>query len=216
MNRYDAMDTPVTQEFAEQTERDRSHLFRLSSGVGLPLAQSSVTGFVVAGAVGVYCWLLGAPGAWWKYSLGTLVGVLVIAWLVLLWRWLKLTTPLERLLNIDLNKDGVVGEPEPVQVLRVELKSEDGKQLRFLDLPYAERLPDFFRSLETGSSLSESTWCGSGAAFSKPEFFRLRDELLKTGIIRWRNPDAPAQGLDLTPSGKAVARYIAHPPSKSA
>lgn len=207
---FDELDTPVSQEFAEQTERDRSHLFRLSSGVGLPLAQAFITAVVMAGAVGVYCWLLGVHGEWWKYSLGTLVGVLVVSWLYLLAKWLRLVAPIERLLNVDLNNDGTIGTPEP-RHLKVELK-HDKNHIQFIDLPYAERLPDFFRSLENGAPLSESAWCGAGALFSKREFFQLRDALLKNGVIAWRNPDAPAQGLELTNPGKAVMRYVAHSP----
>ena len=209
-----AQPLPVAQEYAEQTERDRSHLFRLSSGVALPLAQAFTTAVIMAGAVGVYCWLLKVPGDWWKYSLGTLAGVLVVFWLFLLSKWLRLVEPIERLLGVDLNGDGSVGVPEPEpRRLKIELK-HDERRTQFIDLPYSERLPDFFRSIENGTPLSESAWCGAGALFSKREFYSLRDACLKAGIMRWKNEQAPAQGLELTPSGRAVMRYVAHLPTE--
>lgn len=197
----------VAPEWIPDVERDRRHLFDTSAGVGVPLLQALVTGFSLACAVGVFCWLFKVP-FWWKYAVGTLAGVQALAWLFLLAKWLRLVEPVERFLNKDLNGDGTIGEPE---VIRIELK-HDEKHLQFIDLPYPERLPEFARAVLNGVQLSESAWTGSNALFSKREFYTLRDALMKNGVIRWRNEGAPAQGFEITPSGKAVVRYLANPP----
>lgn len=199
---------PVAPEVWPDIERDRRHLHDMTSGVGVPLVQAVVTGFSLACAVGVYCWLLKVPDCW-KYAVGTFAGVQACAWLFLLAKWLRLVEPVERFLNRDIDGDGVVGEP---QTIRIELKHNE-RRTQFIDLPFADRLPDFSRAVLSGTSISESAWTGSNALFSKREFFTLRDELLKSGVIRWRNEGAPAQGLELTPSGKAVVRYLANPPT---
>lgn len=211
MNAYENVGNATAAETWPDVERDRRHLHGVTSGVGVPLLQAFVTGISLAGAVCAFCWLFKVSD-FWKWGIVTLASVQALSWLVLLSKWLRLVEPVERLLNVDLNNDGSIGTPEP-RHLKLELKHSPSRT-QFLDLPYAERLPDFFRSIEGGAPLSESAWCGAGALFSKREFYTLRDELLKGGVIRFRNENAPAQGLTLTPSGKAVARYIAGSPTE--
>lgn len=141
-----------------------------------------------------------------------------LTWIILLFRWSKLLYVIERSLGLDINRDGYTGEPyqeperytpEPVRIELVEQTTGGGRQTSLIDLPVSqEQLIALADGLLSGSSFSESSWCGSGAPFSKSEFIRLRDEMLKRNLLTWRNPRAPAVGLMLTPGGKACMRYL--------
>ena len=57
-----------------------------------------------------------------------------------------------------------------------------------------------------GDTFAESHWCGSGKVFTKSQFHQLRSEMLERGLIVWKRPDSPAQGLLLTAVGAHVLR----------
>ena len=196
----------ANQESEAPKESDRAHLFTPRAGVGLPILQAIATG-VFFGALATWAaWKLRSPdfGQW---GLGVFLAIQSLAWLLLLWRWLGLTAPLERLTRLDINHDGHIG---PAPVVRVEVKSEDGKSMQFADLPTTKaKMTDFARGVLAGTPISERHWSGAGALFSQNEFRTIRDIFLARGWLRWSNPEYPQQGAELSPAGKAVLRQFA-------
>jgi len=192
-----------------QPENTRAHLHTAGPALLIPGGLAMVTGFflALAAAVIAYYTKWAPPMA---AFLITWVTVQAIAWLALLYRWLDLTRPIERALNLDLNRDGYIGEPTKPEPIRIEVSQNDGGQLQFADLPGPiEKLTQMSEALQRGATFSEGQWTGQGALFSRAQFRVLRDEFLRRGWLVWTNPEARGQGLQLTHAGNAVVRHFA-------
>lgn len=105
-------------------------------------------------------------------------------------------------------------EPAPMEAtVRIDLLQADDKAGAFIDLPATpEQLRILADGLAAGRQFSQGTWTGSGAPFARSEFEGLRAELLRRNLARWNREGAPAQGVTLTPAGKAVLRHFQTPP----
>jgi len=64
------------------------------------------------------------------------------------------------------------------------------------------------RAVVGGRSLAQGGWTGSGGPFSRSEYDALLAAMLKAGVVRWANPRAHAQGVELTPMGRATLRKL--------
>lgn len=73
-------------------------------------------------------------------------------------------------------------------------------------------LRTFASQVDAVANTSETAWTGSGKPFSRPEYYTLRDELIKAGFGRWKNERHHAQGWNLTAKGKALMRGLAPTP----
>jgi hypothetical protein len=106
----------------------------------------------------------------------------------------------------DINQDGDIGRP----VVHVEVSDLDQRQWRFMDLPGTpEALQELARGVLAGKTLAEAEWTGTGRPYTRNEFRDLRAQLVDRGIAAWRNPQHPAQGVELTKPGRAVFAEIA-------
>jgi len=183
----------------------------VSSDVGVPLAQTVVSGVVLALGVGVGAALCGASWRSFVYAgVGFVAGV-VLCWFALLSGTRQLLWTVERVTRTDLDGDRHVGAPPaarpPVQV-EVTQTRDDGRlaKMIFANLDISdEQLEQLARGLLDGKS-TVATWTGSGGAFSRGEFERARDELIRAGLLYWVNESAHAQGVGLT----AVGRRFCH------
>lgn len=101
------------------------------------------------------------------------------------------------------------------ETIRVELKRENTTQL--LNLPVsAAQLAALASGWQAGASLAESTWTGAGGQFTRAEFGRLRNDLIRRGLACWNSPGTPARGWTLTSAGRAAFRYFATLPVDAA
>lgn len=189
----------------QQAENERAFLFTTAAGVLLPVLQAIITGALAGLAAWCYAWLLHFPQAW-RWGLGVALGVLVLAWLGMLARWLDLTRPIERLTGVDLDHDGYIGTPDTI---RVEVTSQDKRHVTAAEIPYASKLADFARGVLSGEPISERQWSGAGKLFSQTEFRQVRDLFMARGWFRWINPESPQQGFEITPGGRAALRALA-------
>jgi len=185
-------------------------------GVLVPGAQCLITGTLAGFCAAVIAGLAGA--VWWKWGLGTASLITLISWVTFRADW---SARLEKMLGIDLNLDGQIGPaPAPAaEHIRIDLVQDgDYPSGQFIDLPApAEKIRALASGLATGREFSQTVWIGSGGIFSRSEFDRLRDELIRRGLAVWKNPDHHAQGAVLTSAGKAVMRKLAsHPPTLEA
>lgn len=207
MKKYETSIPQVTELQQQPAEDTRRHLFTTAAGVILPLLQALATGLIVFVLAGFYAWLLRSP-VWWKWGAVIAGAVVLVTWLVMLWRWLSLTRPLEQITGIDLNRDGHIGPPP---VLKVQLTSEDKRQTQIVEIPYPERLPTLARGLLGGVGLAERNWAGHRKLYSQPEFYKVLEALKAAGWIRYKNRFEPRNGYELTPSGRAVMVRAASP-----
>ena len=175
----------------------------------MPALQCLLTGLLSALAAGTLAALLGGNG--WKWAAGVGSLALLAAWLSYRGDW---NSRLERLLGLDLNRDGVIGAPEPepaAQPVRIELIGDEGRKGDFIDLPAS---PEKLKALASGiinhqRQFALSFWVGSGQLFSRGEFEGLRAAMLARGLAKWKREGAVNQGVELTPQGRAVLRYLA-------
>lgn len=185
----------------------RKHYQSSKVAIFIPGGQSFLTGVFIGLAALFISWVAGAAKPWlW----GLIVWSLVQAWtwITLLQRWTNLVQSLETAIGADINQDGYIGDP--VERVRIILDQDDGRKVDIIDLPASkDQLISLADGLLTGSTFSEAAWTGQGSIFSRSQFARLRDELVRRGLLSWNNPNTPARGLSLTPGGKAAMRYFA-------
>lgn len=116
---------------------------------------------------------------------------------------------IERIAGLDLNMDGYVGQPQVIEApppLRVVLEQDQGRQVEYIDLPHRDKLPYLASGLAEGTRTFSLDSCNH--VLSRKEFGELRDEMLRRGLARWKNPNAANRGLELTPAGRAIFRRI--------
>jgi hypothetical protein len=175
------------------------------AGVLIPTFQSLISG-LLAGLVVL------AGSLVWGYSSGwaLLAGAVVAcwSWLLLLGRWHRIAAHLA-----GIKEPEPVERPNPSDVVRVELISDNGHSWQFADLPTdRERLEKLARGVVQGTGLSEGVWTGSQGPYSLAEFRALRAELIKRGVVRWVNPRSHNQGVVPSPAGLRVFAHIAQAP----
>jgi hypothetical protein len=187
----------------------------LQDGVIVPGLQAGITGGVCGVAAAAITAWFDLP--FWAIGGTTAAVAMAGAWLSYRSRWQWL---LEKITGADLNADGFVGEPTqptapvlPLPPIRVELASNNGHSVDFIDLPVKpEKLSALARGLLAGRSFNQTAWTGSAGIFSRSEFDALRDTMIERGLLAWRNPESKAQGCDLTAAGRAVMRRLADLP----
>jgi len=175
-----------------------SHGATLEGDVLVPFLQSLVTGAIGA--------LLGYAVAD-RPLVGFGVGF-ALCWLISLVQSRALLWTLEETWHRDIDRDGVVGLPElpPVRhTVRVEMVDGAGRSRQYVDLPAPpEAIAELARGALAGQSLAEGEWTGAGRPFSVDQYREVRAELLRRGLVAWRNPRARNQGLELTGVGRWV------------
>lgn len=126
---------------------------------------------------------------------------------------------LERLLDLDINRDGYIGEPGPqepswdrssiITVLDEREKSGSYSQLPLPDKTMREIALLYLKS----GSFSTRSFTGAGGPITQTEFNQLRDYLIHYGGARYRNEAHPTQGLVLTKKGEALLKAFLPSPT---
>ena len=187
--------------------------------VGIPVLQSLVSGVLFGFAMGVIAAVAKWQSPWgWFWACLAISQVIVWAWRLI--EWADMVKLLEQITMMDLNGDGEVGADYEAQkkITRIEIVRDNGRTVQFADLPASEtQLTQLAQALlVAGSSgdaprifAAESQWCGTGKPFSKREFRRLRETMLKVGYLAWINERYHAQGVTLTRTGVDVlSQYL--------
>lgn len=183
----------------------------LTDGVIVPGLQALITAVLTGFAAGALAAWVGAP--YWGVGFTAAALAALASWLSYRARWAFV---MERILGVDLNQDGVIGQPEPeppparAEPVRIEIIQEGGRAGDFIELPARpEQLRMLADGLQGGRAFSQSVWTGNSGIFTRSEFEALRAELLRRGLAKWRKEGAPGQGIELTPPGRAVMRRFA-------
>ncbi len=140
--------------------------------------------------------------AWrWGLAVGLvppgIVGLLLLRLLVAL-----VNAALERILGVDLDSSGEVGD---VPALRLEIANKEGRTMHFLDLDIDRRRLAQFAALARANRLSERD---VSAVLNRKQWGELRQRLIGGGYVKWRNPDEPRSGLVVTPAGEALFQTL--------
>ena len=208
MPKYEQEFTTIPYE-RERTP-DRYYLHTTQAGALLPFMQASITGIILFVAVAGIGALAQIPK---PTTTGLIVGLLawVITWLILQRHWFVLTA-LEKMVGVDINHDGYIGEPPPLKQINVTIRDEKNNTISMSTLPATpEQLAAIANGWKNGVTFSERNWTPSNKGFSFKEFSDLKAEMLRRGFLQEINPDFPQQGVEFTPGGKALMRWFNSP-----
>jgi hypothetical protein len=174
----------------------------------IPTCQAVITGLFGTLLALLFC-AMGKVDLRW----GLLAGLVITlgSWQVYRSRWMQM---IEQILGVDSSiiPEAEPEAPRPVNV-RVELVQDDGHRGDYIDLPASpEQLQVLGSGLVQGQPFSVAAWTGRNRPFTRNEFETLRVELFTRGLVRWSSPHAKAQGVELTPAGRAIFRRLATPP----
>jgi hypothetical protein len=198
----------------------RQHLHTLTAGAWLPFMVSIITGSIAGVITLVLASDLRARSPWsWTATIAVLAWGLT--WLQHMKHWFSLTR-LEEVTHMDINRDGVIGDPaqvppERIIHVRMEETKADGAwhQQRF-DLPAtAAQMEELAIGLmQQGRQFTNREWTGTSAPFSISEFQQLRRELIRRDLIKMSSDKDARQGYVLTLAGrKMLEQFLPDAPS---
>jgi len=186
---------------------DNAYLHTREVAFVYPALQAIGAGVFVALFV-LTLWLVAGWPKHWEATAIAFTGVQMVAWFYSLYRWNRWVYKIEGWTGLDINQDTYVGQPEPVQTIRII--SPDGTHETIARLPGApEKLKEFATGLVHGVPLTVDDWTGSGRPFSKREYKIIIDEMLARGLAEMKNPSSTFSGTRLTRTGAATMRDIA-------
>lgn len=174
----------------------------------VPFAVSVVTGTLSGALLAVVSIAKGGGG-------GHAFAVGAVAVALLTWLWLLLADDrrvvwqTERVLQVDLDADGVVGAPAPAPAPVVRVEVEAGQTLQFVDfhgLTDIVQLRTFAR-LALEGELSERQVAGA-LGLARSDWLALRDELMSRELLTWNNREHRRQGVSVTRRGADVLEGV--------
>jgi hypothetical protein len=180
------------------------------SDVFVPCAQSIISGLLAMLAVGTIAALAKVEKAG-LVGIGAGTGLMLVAWVILLWQHRSLLWERETITGPDLNGDGEIGRPSTTNLeITIPATKEKGQQIMILrDL---EATPQQLRIWAAGmlaGRMSENDWCvGKAKMFQRPQFKKLRQQFIDRGLMIWKDEDAHWQGTELTAMGRRVCRLL--------
>ncbi len=199
---------------SEQIKGPNSELHTILAAALIPLIQSLLTGLVVSIVSFAIALTSGKENPWLWLLWGFLLPVVGV-WVFSIRRWFKLTDWLpyvEKVTNIDINRDGQIGSPEPKRMTVTVRDVRDGMFLRMnhYELPASEeQVHAFALGVGQGLSLAEANWIGPSNPFARDEYRAFRGELIRRRWVELASHKSTNQGFQMTRAGQAVMREIA-------
>lgn len=194
------------------TKHARDTYLSLLVAIGIPLLQAVASGVLIGAAAAALFYLL-ELSAVVVLSLLVAAGVAALVWISGLRWWRAMVASIDGtferipLTHSYVEPDGYLMEPPSV---RIELVQADGRSGSYIHLPVSpSKLVTLARGLADGASFTEAAWCGSGGIFTRGEFIKLREEMLRRGLLVLNSPSTPARGYRLSRGGEAAIRYLA-------
>jgi hypothetical protein len=205
-----------------ETQRQRERGASWDSDVIVPAGQALLIGAGVAiGALVVVAVLTAAMGwrFWIPFAAAGVAGgmAFALAAVLLTLDHRRLLWAAEATLGVDLDQDQAIGEPEPSEVLRVEVLENRGNgrhRLAYLDLPGdRDKLALLARGLLNGRGTGQAQWTGKSGPFTRSEYEAIRAQLIERGLATWADPDHHNLGWELNAAGRAMMRRLAERPT---
>ncbi len=176
----------------------------LVGDVAVPFLQALITSW----GVGMAAWAVGALvlGAFsWRAALAMGALTFPVAFLAAVGVMREALFAIEVVTGMDLDHDGQVGPP---RTLRVEVS--EPRSTHILNLPVEEEaLREFARAALEGRSLGVNEWTGRGRPFTRATYERLRSELMRAGLLAWRDERNPQAGVVVTERGREAFAQMA-------
>jgi hypothetical protein len=211
MNKQIIARDPLELDQLDQMRRDmqqdvRRHYQSRTVAVTIPFYQSVISGLLAGILVAILLYALGVKAKWILIGFAmTWISVTAIVWWVRLRDWQALIWNMEQQLGIDLTGDQVIGQPV---IIRAEVSRNGGANKTYANLE-GRQLHEFLNAILTGETISEARWTPAKNGFSKSEYWRVVSELIRAGVLRWKNDQAHDQGVILTGDGREIlAQWI--------
>lgn len=199
------LDPMLEQIKADYEQSIRRHYQSKQVGVVMPFYQAAITGLLAALLVAILLYAFGVP---LKYVLIAFALIWIIttgiSWLFLLRNWNALVWSVETRLGVDITGDGVIGQASPQKVIKAEVTTNGGRTTSRYDIPEEEQLIHFLEAIYKGGDLSEARWTPQANGFSRSGYWKHIGTLIQSGVLRWKNDQAHAQGVELAPEGKSI------------
>ena len=217
MNRHEYQ-TPEYQIEAQRREwerewtSNREHLYTYQA-IFVLLLCAFISGILVIFMLLAWFWNTWTSAAW-----AVKIGVTVMSgvWFFFLRIWKGWIEPLERIMGVDWNRDGRIGNAEPEQFeIRVIRETDRGNYegSSIVDvgnyLESRQKWQRMCKLLATGTELTyENFTPAKDGWFSRPDFKRFRDRMNAAGWIELHDGQAPV----ITTYGRQVFQHFAKMP----
>ena len=153
--------------------------------------------------IGLFVVMIAVSALWnkpdlryWSFTAGAVASLFAYILLTTKWRNLKLSP--SRVFHEETVKINLLDETKKPYTRGKYIETTVGR----------EKLILLAINLDNGYNFSYSSLAGRGKLFSRSEYETLRDEFLSRGLLEWRNPEAHAQGLEITRGGWAFVRHF--------
>jgi hypothetical protein len=190
------------------TSRDRAYLHTVAAGAVLPLIQAGVSS-VATGILVLIILSSTRVRNFITWAGVVMIIIFILVWIILQRHWITLTA--ERVTKLDLNRDGIIGEPETLRIEVTDRKPGAWNQQIYNFPATAEEMRMLAMGVNSGTGFKEAYWTGSGAPFSQVKFRRLMSFLLGSKLIE-PNGRSSNQGYKLTDLGGSIFERLAPPP----
>lgn len=198
----------------QQQQENKQYLHTYQTGLLLPLAQSSITGLIASTILSMIAWWVGEQfgevnlsDMLYLWAITALI-ITFVTWAFMLWRWHILTGPFERILQRDLNGDGVIGDPSPPQPYRLWIRENPQTQTQMILPCTQDQVTTMAQLVTNGVPFTEANFTGRNRPFSQNQFREIRIALVKSGMIVQRNSKTEKQGFDWTERGLAWIDHV--------
>ena len=92
------------------------------------------------------------------------------------------------------------------ETVRVPVIQADGMSGQYAHFPVGrDRLAILASGLTEGKKFTEAVWLG---VFTRKEYTAIREEMIDRKWARWRSDISTQRGVEITPQGRAVMRYL--------
>lgn len=179
---------------------DISFFLSFRVAVILPAAQAIVSGFLVGYITVAWSYFAHSNAPWANGAL-TSSATAVIAWIMgMAWWRSKIAIYLPT--------------PQATGRVKLEWQENDGRTLHFDELPATpEQLEQIGKMVLAGTTLSQGNMLKVFGG-SRPAVQQFQAALIRQGYARWRNAQAPTQGIESTRRGmRMFAQIIAPSPT---
>lgn len=206
MNNFTKTTEQQTPTIPPPTYADRQFMHTFLVGAFLPLLQAMITAIMVG---------VGALVILSQFNLidplkPTLIAsalTMVLTWLYLQRRWLNLTA-LEKMLNLDINRDGQIGEKPKKKETVIWINDESNGAVSSVRAKLSIGDDDLIfladGLVNRHRPFSRREWIPKANGFSRDEWDDIQSDCLKFKIV-----EVKGAGFELTKAGKAVMRYYA-------
>lgn len=205
----------------EVSKSEKQFLHTYTAGAMLPLTQASITAALVFVGSFVLAYFVFDALDPLKPSAILAVIAWIGTWLTRQNLWVHLAT-FERITGIDVNNDGVIGDPTSPQtprrdpiVVRVDEVSNGhyrSNTHEFPDWLTDDQLTQFANGvINLHRPVSRREWTVRSRLFSDNEYRDLQSFMVKHGMLEQSSDRSANGGFTLTPAGLAVMKQYASP-----